>query len=100
MLVGGVVKGTVFGQGGAPLARGFVHLESEMSDLVYDVRTDSEGRYSFSHVRPGSYTLSATGKATASNNAFEGIVELRTSQVQISVNEGGETQRDLSLSGG
>jgi len=100
MMVGGTVKGTVFGQGGVPLQRGFVHLEAEMSDLVYDTRTDSEGRYVFTHVRPGNFTLSATGKATSSNNAFEGIMDMRSSQVQITVTEGGETPRDLSLSGG
>ena len=98
--VGGTVKGTVFGQGGVPLQRGFVHLEAEMSDLVYDTRTDAEGRYSFFHVRPGNYTLSATGKSTSSSNAFETITDVRSSQVQITVTESGETPRDLSLSGG
>lgn len=100
MLVGGTVKGTVFGPGGGPLARGFVHLESSLGDLVYDTRTDGEGRYSFQHVRPGDYTLSASGQPTASDNAFEVMTEMRSSRLDITVTEGAETLRDLSPSGG
>ncbi len=98
--VGGTVKGTVVGQGGTPLSGGFVHLESESSDIVLDTRSDAEGRFSFQHVRPGPYTLSATIQGTTSDNALGAIDQILRSQIQINVPEGGELTRELSLTGG
>jgi protocatechuate 3,4-dioxygenase beta subunit len=97
--VGGTIKGTVYDAAGKALPRGFVHLESEEGDLVYDVRTDSDGRYVFVHVRPGNYTLSATGQSADGASAFAAITDQRVSQVQITVNDAGEITRDLSLGG-
>jgi carboxypeptidase family protein len=96
---GGTVSGTVIGSGGTKLARAFVHLESDMGDLVYDTRTDAEGRYSLQHVSPGTYTLSATGQNPGGGDAFQGIVDQRTSAVKINVIDGQPVTRDLSLGG-
>lgn len=99
--LGGTLKGVVYdAAAGKPLPRGFVHLESAEGDLVYDVRTDGDGRYTFVHVRPGAYTLSATGQSSAGGGAFGAIIDQRQSQVQINVLEAGEITRDLNLGGG
>ncbi|MEO6710274.1 MAG: carboxypeptidase-like regulatory domain-containing protein [Planctomycetota bacterium] len=100
MQVGGSVKGKAISQDGGPLVGGFVHLESDTSDLILDTRSDGEGRFSFSHVRQGNYTLSVTSDGTASGDAFGTIVEMQRTQQQIVVTEGGELTRELTLSGG
>ncbi len=99
MQVGGSVKGSVIGQGGGPLAGGFIHLESDTSDMVLDTRSDAEGRYNFTHVRPGNYTLSATAEGTSSENAFKGIGETQRTETKIIVTDGGELTRDMSMTG-
>lgn len=100
MQVGGTVKGTVIGQGGTPLRGGFVHLESDTSDIVLDTRSDDEGRFTFTHVRPGPYTLSAMVNSSTSDNAFDNIGQMLRTQTPITVSEGGELTRELTLAGG
>ncbi|HUR28663.1 MAG TPA: carboxypeptidase-like regulatory domain-containing protein [Planctomycetota bacterium] len=99
MQVGGAIRGTVFSAGGGPLAGGFVHLESDSSDLVLDTRSDAEGHFSFAHVRPGNYTLSATGANSTSDNAFTIIDHGKRTATSITVTEGGDLARDLNLGG-
>ncbi len=98
--VGGTVKGTVVGPGGTPLRGGFVHMESDTSDIVLDTRSDAEGRFSFSHVRPGNYTLSATVQGVGSDDAFGQIDHMVRSQKLITVSEGSDQTYELSLTGG
>ncbi|HTF87863.1 MAG TPA: carboxypeptidase-like regulatory domain-containing protein [Planctomycetota bacterium] len=100
MQIGGSVKGKAISQDGGPLVGGFVHLESDTSDLILDTRSDGEGRFSFAHVRPGNYTLSVTSDGTASGDAFGTINQMQRTQQQIVVVEGGELTRELTLSGG
>ncbi len=98
--VGGTVKGTVVGPGGTPLRGGFVHMESESSDIVLDTRSDAEGRFSFTHVKPNNYTLSATVQGVGSDDAFGAITGIVRSQKQITVTEGSDQSYELSLTGG
>jgi protocatechuate 3,4-dioxygenase beta subunit len=99
LLVGGSVHGVVRDPVGQPLARGFVQLVStDASGLSFQTRTDAQGQYSFEHVRPGSYKLSATRQPPgSSSDPFQAILEQQASEVAISVGDGVPLQRELSL---
>jgi Carboxypeptidase regulatory-like domain len=99
LLAGGSVHGVVRDPVGQPLARGFVQLVStDASGLSFQTRTDAQGQYSFEHVRPGSYKLSATRQPPgSSSDPFQAILEQQASEVAISVGDGVPLQRELSL---
>ena len=97
---GGMVKGKIYNQAGELLARGFVRLLRSDSDelYTYNGRSNAEGVYSFEHVRPGSYKLSATrGSPSGGGDAFEAILDQQYSEVLINVVEGTTVTRDLKL---
>jgi protocatechuate 3,4-dioxygenase beta subunit len=99
LLAGGSVTGVVRDQGGQPLARAFVQLVStDASGLSFQARTDASGQYTFNHVRPGSYKISATRQPPGSSaDPFQAILEQQASELSISVADGVPVQRELSL---
>jgi protocatechuate 3,4-dioxygenase beta subunit len=62
----------------------------------YEARTNSEGMYSFKNLAPGSYTLSAA-RARQDGNPFGVIVDMKHSEVQISLVDQREYTYDLRL---
>ncbi len=93
---GGSVSGTVRDASGQPVVRGIVQLiHTTTPSYTYDARTDSEGRYVLQHVKPGAYRLAATRASTG--DAFEGIIDQKTSDVAITISEGVEVKRDLTV---
>ena len=97
--IGGSLHGTVYNQAGAVAARAFVHLESFEGQKTYTDRADDKGNYHFNHVRPGQYTLSATGVSPNGPDAINAIIDQRNSQVTINVIDGREILRDLHIGG-
>jgi protocatechuate 3,4-dioxygenase beta subunit len=99
MQVGGTVRGTVYDQAGQAAARAFVYLESYQGEKTYSARADANGNYLFSHVRPGQYMLSATGVSTEGPQAINAIIDQRSSQMEITVGDGGEVVKDMRIGG-
>jgi hypothetical protein len=97
--VGGSLHGTVYNQSGAAAARAFVHLESYDGQKTYTDRADDKGNYRFENVRPGQYTLSATGVSPNGPDAINAIIDQRNSQVTVNVADGREIPRDLHIGG-
>ncbi len=93
---GGSVSGTVRDASGQPVVRGIVQLiNATTPNFSYDTRTDAQGRYDLQHIKPGNYRLTATRAATG--DAFEGIIDQKTSDVSITVTEGLVVKRDLTV---
>jgi hypothetical protein len=100
MQVGGTVRGTVYSQqAGQTAARAFVYLEAYQGEKTYSARADASGNYLFSHVRPGQYTLSATGVSTEGPQAINAIIDQRASQIEINVTDGSEVVKDMKIGG-
>jgi len=99
MQVGGTVRGTVFNQAGEATPRAFVHLEAYQGEKTYSTRADANGNYVITHVRPGQYTLSATGVATEGPQALGAIIDQRASMMEITVTDGTEVVRELKIGG-
>ena len=97
---GGIVRGNVL-QGGAPVQRAFLQLYSTTdASRSYQTRSDAEGRFEFTHVRPGSYKLTATRSSpTSSSDPFQAILDQQASEVVLTVSEGLPTTRELNLGG-
>lgn len=97
---GGTVRGTVV-RGGAPVARAFLQMyDTTEASRSYQTRSDSEGRFEFKFVRPGSYKLTATRSSpTSSNDPFQAILDQQASEVVIPVGEGTVVTRELNLGG-
>jgi protocatechuate 3,4-dioxygenase beta subunit len=93
------LHGTVYNQSGAAAARAFVHLESYDGQKTYTDRADDKGNYRFENVRPGQYTLSATGVSPNGPDAINAIIDQRNSQVTVNVADGREIPRDLHIGG-
>jgi hypothetical protein len=47
--------------------------------------------------RPGTYRLSATRASSGSSNPFEAIADIRQSEIEITVVDGGRHEFDLTL---
>jgi uncharacterized GH25 family protein len=97
LYAGGSVQGKVVDATGKPGQRCVVHLFSMAAQDQYTARTDAEGRYEFTHVRPGDYRMTASRSSGAAGDAINQIVEQAQSEVQVRVGEGQITNRDISI---
>ncbi|MFT5080625.1 MAG: protocatechuate 3,4-dioxygenase beta subunit [Gammaproteobacteria bacterium] len=97
LVPGGVIRGIVYGAAGRPLAGAKLSLIGE-SIYPGSPRSDSEGRFVLINVQPGNYRLSAVGPGSGSaGNPFGPIIDMKKSEVQISIFEGREINQDLNL---
>jgi len=97
---GGTVKGKVFDASGGLVERGFVRLfrADQNETFSYQARTDVGGNYTFQHVKPGSYKLSATRRTpSGGGDAFEAILDQQSSVVLINVVDATTVTRELRL---
>ena len=95
---GAKITGQVFtGDGrravGATVSR---HPSDGLMTRNYEARTNSEGQYSLSNVAPGTYTLSAA-RQKQDGNPFGVIVDMKNSEVTITLVDGRDYIQDLSL---
>jgi protocatechuate 3,4-dioxygenase beta subunit len=99
MRLGGKVSGKVFDQAGQPVARGQVHMSiTDGTIVVFDARTDSEGRFSIEHVPAGNYEISVSRVLPGgSADPFQTMAEQQASTKQVNVIDGAEITVDLSL---
>jgi hypothetical protein len=60
-------------------------------------RTDATGRYVIVNARPGTYRLTATRPSSGSSNPFEAIADMRQSEIEITIVDGGQHEFDLTI---
>jgi protocatechuate 3,4-dioxygenase beta subunit len=96
---GGVVRGTVFDAAGKPLSGGTVTLRITAGDVAreYSTRSGADGRYEIGSVAPGRYAISAMRPGGGDGNPFEQIVDVRDTEINLTVEEGQVTTQDLHL---
>ncbi len=97
MAPGAIVRGTVYGPDGRPLAEAKISLTG---DFPYPglIRSDDEGRFVLRNVQEGTYRLSAVNPGNDSaNNPFGPIIDMKKSEVRITVFEGREITQNLNL---
>jgi protocatechuate 3,4-dioxygenase beta subunit len=100
LVPGSTVRGTVFDKGGDALAGATIQLISTQGDqmLQFEARTGRDGRYILPNIPSGSFKLTAT-RPTATDDPFRQIIDMKNSEVQISVARGQEYTQDLYLGG-
>ena len=98
LVPGGVIRGIVYGEAGRPLAGAKISLIGA-SMYPGSPRSDAEGRYVLTNVQAGNYRLSAVSPGSgAAGNPFGPIIDMKKSEVQVTIFEGREINQDLSLS--
>lgn len=99
VIVGATITGIVRGLKGKIEPGAHVQLAPAGSDPCSDhrsVRADATGRFTLANVAPSTYRLSAT-RAQPSDDPFEAIGDIRRSEIEISVADGGRHELDLDL---
>ena len=97
LFTGAKVNGTAFLGDGSRAVGASVSLHpTDGSGRSYEVRTNSEGQYEISSVAPGSYKLSAA-RAKQDQNPFMVIVDMKKSEVEITLVDQRDYTQDLYL---
>ncbi len=97
---GAKVAGTCYLPDGSPAVGAQVSMHSlSGTGKAYDTRTNSEGRYLLRSVAPGDYKISASRPDQSKANPFQVIVDMKQSEVEITVIDGREYAQDLYLGG-
>lgn len=97
---GGIVRGTVYGKDGEPLAGAAVTIRGSLGDgppRNYTAMTGGDGRYLIRRIAGGAYQINAHGGA--GGDVFGQIIDMKNSEVAINVVEGQEYTQDLYLGG-
>jgi len=101
MIKGAVVTGVILGRNQTLQPGASVQLapldESISGQGPRTARADATGRFVIQNVRPGTYRLSATRASSGSSNPFEAIADIRQSEIEITVVDGGQHEFDLTL---
>lgn len=98
---GATVSGTVFGVDGNP-APGFDVNMARTDNRIWanlTARTDAQGRFTIVAASPGEYKLSASRPRGGVNNPFEKILDMKNSEVVLTLAEGQALVQDLWLAG-
>lgn len=100
MSKGAVITGIIYGRDTMIQAGANVQLApSDVAQLRGNrtTRADGTGRYRIENAQPGTYQLSATRANSSQGNPFEAIGDMRQSQIEISIDDGGVYEFDLRL---
>ncbi|MEM7306059.1 MAG: carboxypeptidase-like regulatory domain-containing protein [Planctomycetota bacterium] len=98
LFTGGQTSGTAFLADGSKAVGASVSLHpTDGSGRSYEARTNSEGHYRITNVAPGSYKLSLSRPDLREANPFQVIVDMKQSEIEIAVADGGEYKHDLYL---
>ena len=90
-----VINGTVIGPDGNPVKNCSLNLNSETSTMIATTKTDTQGKYSFTDVKPGTYSIQYT--ATILNEKGE-IVSITIGNTEkFEVKAGDVVQEDVKL---
>ena len=100
---GAAVSGTVYGPAGTGLAGAVVQItldaQASRSDYgaFYKTRSNSEGRYTFTHLPPGHYKISVSRQGAA-DNPFVGMTDEKATRKPLTLVDGQDHSRDFTLS--
>ena len=96
---GAVVRGTVYGPDGREVSGAKVHLipSDERGLMTLEGRTDANGQFVIENAKPGNYKLSAARPQGALDNPFSAIVDLRNSELEVTVLDGGDYEFELNM---
>ena len=99
LIKGAVISGFVYGKGKVVQPGASVQLSpvEPNGEGHRTVRADGTGRFVIENARPGTYRLSATRPSSGSSNPFEAIADIRQSEVEISIEDGGRHEFDLHV---
>jgi protocatechuate 3,4-dioxygenase beta subunit len=99
MIKGAVITGMVYGRGKTPQPGASIQLAPVEPNLEghRTARADGTGRFVIENARPGTYRLSATRASSGSSNPFEAIADIRQSEIEISIEDGGQHEFDLRI---
>ena len=99
---GGTVSGTVYDKEGQPMAGAEVSLTGVTTALRPSVNhtavSDANGVFRVSRVPDGTYTMSATGGGPV-GNPFDKILDMKNSEVRVTIVDGVVISQDLYLGG-
>lgn len=94
---GATVRGTVYDAAGSPLAHARISLTGRIN-FPGMVRSDGEGRFILKNVQAGTWQLSAVRSVSESEgNPFGAIIDMKKSEVTITVADGQEIVRNLTI---
>lgn len=99
LMRGATVTGRVVGPDGEPIpgANVVMHHADPGLMMSYSARTDAQGRYRLKNARPGDYKLSASRPMGPNSNPFAPVVDLRHSEIEVSVADGQDYDFQLTL---
>jgi protocatechuate 3,4-dioxygenase beta subunit len=94
MFSGGTVAGSVRGPSGAPLAGAIVNMTLEALGstdfpVSMQAKCDKAGKYSFEHVKAGTYWIHASRPQRGNSNPFGQGTDVTNTRRKISIAEGG-----------
>jgi len=96
---GAMVSGTVFDEDGQPAAGCTVSLARQDNRMWGNVRarSDANGQFTLRNASPGQYKLSASRPKVGQENPFMTILDMKNSEVQLTILEGQDVRQDLQL---
>ena len=100
LLKGAVVRGKVHGPDGEITPGASVQLYSVDNTEIWSnlkTRADASGYFAISNVQAGTYKLAASRSNQNNASPFVGIVDLHNSEIEITVEDGGQYDFDLYL---
>lgn len=99
LIKGAVITGLVFGRSQTIQPGASVQLAPVEPNVEghRSVRADGTGRFVIENARPGTYRLSATRPSSGSSNPFEAIADIRQSEIEITIEDGGRHEFDLHI---
>lgn len=96
---GATVSGKVYGPDGLPAPGATVYMSPTDNDPwgSRQARTDANGTYVIKNAFAGTYKLHASRPTGGRGNPFAAVVDMRNSEIEISVNDGQEYEFDLHM---
>ena len=100
LVKGAVVWGVVYGDAGGIEPGSMVQLSPLDNTKLWagqKTRTDADGKFQMKNVQAGTYKLYAQRQTKPASSPWDGVADMRNSEIQITIADGGEYQYDLNL---
>jgi len=100
LVKGAVVWGIVYAEDGSIEPGSMVQLSPLDNAKLWSgqrTRTDAEGRFEMKNVQAGRYRLHAQRQAKPASSPWDGVADMKNSETNIQIADGGKYQHDLNL---